>query len=172
MDEEQTKNKANKVAARNAAKKLLKDANITDPAVQIKDIFPIVKQTFDVTITGVDDRIFSGKADAVTQARDKSIFILYNKSRAVVRQRFSVAHEIGHLYMGHLHGNSSMDNGTDNFDEIEANEFAACLLMPPDMLRRDVRAGMKDTQAIADRYGVSQDALWIQLTNTNILKDM
>ena len=61
------------------------------------------------------------------------------------RQRFTIAHEIGHFYLRHQfepgehvhvdHGhaitprNSRSSTGVD-LKEIEANQFAACLLMP------------------------------------------
>lgn len=172
MDESRTKTKANLAEARHAAKKLLHDAGISTPAVLLNQVVPTVQKLFDLTVQGVDDTMFSGRGDAITQTRDECVFILYNKARATVRQRFSVAHEIGHLYLGHLHGNSGseLDASSDNFDEIEANEFAAHLLMPPDMLRKDIRAGVKDVNELIGRYKVSEEALWRQLTNTGIIK--
>jgi hypothetical protein len=33
------------------------------------------------------------------------------------------------------------------------------------MLRRDLASGLKDPKALASRYGVSEQALWIQLSD-------
>jgi len=174
MDESRTKSKASLAEARHVAKKLLKDAGANEPAVQINQLLPTVRKTFDLTIKGVDDGMFSGKGDAITQTRGNFVFILFNNARATVRKRFSVAHEIGHLYLGHLHGNSTheLDASSGNFDEIEANEFAAHLLMAPDMLRKDIKSGIKDVSELAKRYQVSEEAMWRQLTNTGILNKL
>ncbi len=170
MDEEAQKNSPRLTEARHAAKGLLKDAKITSAPIEIKQVISTVKKTFNVTVSGVTNEIFSGKGDAITQVRGEDIFIIYNDGRSVVRKRFSVAHELGHLYIGHLHGNSSHDLNSENFDEMEANTFAAYLLMPPDLLRKDIKAGMKKPEYLAKKYQVSLDALWIQLTSTNLYK--
>lgn len=81
----------------------------------------------------------------------KSFFIAVNKNHSPVRQRYSVAHEIGHYI---LHSDRTpllsplrlpafeeavffrgahSSRGTDKY-EIEANRFAAELLMPTDAI--------------------------------------
>lgn len=170
MDEEQTRDKPRFTEARHAAKGLLKNAKVGSAPVTINQIMSTVKVTFDVTVKGVPDSLFNGKGDALTQRRDDSIFILYNDERPVVRKRFSVAHELGHLNFGHLHGNSSHDIGSENFDEQEADAFAADLLMPPYLLRKDIKAGMTSPDDLAKKYQVSTEALWFQLRNTGLFK--
>ena len=170
MDEENQSKGPDLANARHSAKALLKSAKITSAPITIKQIMPFVKETFDVTVEGLDDAAFRGKGDAMTQTRGDYVFIIYNKSKPEVRKRFSVAHEIGHLYRGHLHGNSSIDLNSENYDEMEANTFAAHLLMPPDLLRKDIKAGMKNPEELANKYNVSVDALWIQLRSTNLFK--
>lgn len=169
MDEENQSKGPDLANARHAAKALLKSAKVTEAPITINQILSAVKETFDVTISGLDDAAFSGKGDAMTQRRGDYIFIIYNKSKSEVRKRFSVAHEIGHLYRGHLHGNSSIDLNSENFDEMEANTFAAHLLMPPDMFRKDVKAGVKPEE-LAKKYNVSLDAVWVQLRTTSLFK--
>lgn len=170
MDEEQTRDKPRFTEARHAAKGLLKNAKVNSGPVTINQLMATVKQTFDVSVRAVPDSLFSGKGDAITQRRDDNIFILYNDDRPVVRKRFSVAHELGHLNFGHLHGNSSHDIGSENFDEQEADAFAAHLLMPPEYLRKDIKAGITDPKELAQKYQVSTDALWFQLRNTGLFK--
>lgn len=170
MDEEQKKDSPRLTEARHAAKGLLKAAKLQSVPIEINQLMGTVKQTFDVIVKGVPNDMFNGKGDAMTQTRDKCVFIIYNDSRAVVRKRFSVAHELGHLYIGHLHGNSSNDLNSTNFDEIEANAFAAHLLMPPELLRKDIKTGMNKPEDLAAKYNVSVDALWFQLRNTNLFK--
>jgi len=170
MEEEKQKSSPRLTEARHAAKGLLKAAKLSSAPIEINQLITTIRQTFDVTIKGVPNEMFSGKGDAMTQARGNCIFIIYNDSRSVVRKRFSTAHELGHLYIGHLHGNSSLDLNSDSFDEMEANAFAAHLLMPPDFLRKDIKSGIKNPEDLAKKYNVSLDALWVQLRSTNLFK--
>jgi Zn-dependent peptidase ImmA (M78 family) len=172
MDEELKKTKPDLAKARHCATGLFKAAKLTSIPIIINDLVNTAKASFDLTATAVPDKLFNGKGDAVTQRRDDYIFILYNDARSIVRKRFSVAHELGHLYLGHLHGNSSNDFNTDNFDEIEANAFAAHLLMPPTFLRKDIKSGIKDPEVLAKRYNVSVDAMWLQLRNSGLINQL
>jgi Zn-dependent peptidase ImmA (M78 family) len=153
---------------RHAAAALLKSLKITEPPVNLNIIYQQTKKTVDLIIHGTDD--LSDRVDAVTKRSGDQVFIVYNKSKSVNRQRFSVAHELGHLQMGHVHGSSSIDLGSENFDEIEANHFAAHLLMPPDMLRKDIKDGNKDVKGLANRYQVSEEAMWWQIDKASLLK--
>ena len=103
-----------------------------------------------------------------------------NTHHALVRQRFTIAHELGHLLLhkrGQLHvdhqfkirlrdGMSSQ--GVDE-SEMEANLFAAELLMPSSFIEADVDgvdlldAGWIDK--IAKKYRVSAQALLIRLSS-------
>lgn len=172
MDEELKKTKADLVKARHAATGLSKIARVASIPVVINDLVKAAKAEFDITVASVLNAQFRGKGDAMTQKRGDSVFIIYNDDRPVVRKRFSVAHELGHLYLGHLHGNSSYDLNTNNFDEIEANAFAAQILMPPDLLRADIKAGLKDPERLAKKYNVSIDAMWLQIRNSGLVNSL
>lgn len=71
------------------------------------------------------------------QIRDDDKVIFTNSSARLAREIFSVAHEIGHMQL-HINEDTSLftdDHSTfsgtnSNAFEIEANYFAACLLMP------------------------------------------
>lgn len=172
MDEER-KSSADLVKARHAAAGLLKAAKITAVPVAVNDIVNAAKATFNITVAPLPDSQFGGKGDALTQARDEAVFIIYNNDKPVVRKRFSVAHEIGHLFLGHLHGGSSSDiNAEKNFDEIEANAFAAHILIPPILLGRDIKGGNKDVEKLAKKYNVSVDAMWLQIRNSGLVSAM
>jgi Zn-dependent peptidase ImmA (M78 family) len=96
-----------------------------------------------------------------------------------VRQRFTIAHEIGHavltaqdfLYVDKVARlrDARSAQGTDPA-EVEANAFAAELLMPADMLEREVqrRGGLDvydqdDVLELAGEFQVSTQALLIRL---------
>jgi Zn-dependent peptidase ImmA (M78 family)/plasmid maintenance system antidote protein VapI len=93
------------------------------------------------------------------------------------RQRFTAAHELGHLLMGHaadfhLDLTSSVNAGDPpDFDwrhERAANTFAANLLMPAGWVRSDfVDRGLRVVK-LARRYQVSQEAMGIRLATLGL----
>lgn len=114
-------------------------------------------------------------------------FIGVNDSESETRQRFTIAHEIGHLLL-HKETDLTYDQGvvmlrdshsSDGTDlkEIQANRFAAELLMPEQSVLEDIKGyggGLdlthQDTDTadfigfMANKYGVSFQAMFIRLT--------
>jgi len=82
-----------------------------------------------------------------------------NAEHAKTRQRFTIAHEIGHLV---LHG-----DGTDEHSEREADQFASALLIPRAMLR-DAAATTSDFEMLRRRFQVSREAMWIALKDARL----
>lgn len=92
-----------------------------------------------------------------------------NGWRTEGRVRFSIAHELGHYYLpehrARLRSGVEHDSESDFVSrdpkEIEADEFAADLLMPMELFRKEIptfRGGfcqIKDLMTLADRLGVS-----------------
>lgn len=107
------------------------------------------------------------------------------------RRRFTIAHEIGHYYLRHQfdpgehvhvdHGHAitprdSRSSAGVDLKEIEANQFAACLLMPSKILEariRELRAGapLRDSHIVrlADEFEVSEQAMTIRLSTLGYL---
>ncbi len=160
--------------ARHCALGLLKHAKITQAPVILNQILKEVSKTFDVSVLGATESEMGTKIDAVTKREGKEVYILYNKTRHVYRQRFSFAHELGHLNMGHVHGNRNinMDINSKDSNEILANEFAATLLMPPAFLRKDIKSGMKDVRLLAEKYQVSEEAMWWQIEKSGLVNSL
>lgn len=108
-------------------------------------------------------------------ARDKKgdredVYIGYNSNQAKVRQRFTIAHELGHFLSGH----DDLKIVEDGFDkntvkEKEANSFASELLMPKDLLVEDMKSKKYDIPSLAKRYMVSEQALSIRLLQSGLL---
>ncbi len=108
--------------------------------------------------------------------------IVVNAAHSKVRQRFTVSHEIGHLML-HKGDAVHVDEGfrinlrdpraatAEDVEEIEANAFAANLLMPADWLKADLGGETLDLQdeveidRLAGRYGVSSQAIIFRLTS-------
>jgi Zn-dependent peptidase ImmA (M78 family) len=76
-----------------------------------------------------------------------------NADDPVVRQRFSVAHELGHHFLGTKHGDGRLA-------EQEANAFAGELLVPGQMLRSAIEQ-TADTRELAMLFKVSRQVLEI-----------
>lgn len=92
--------------------------------------------------------------------------IIYNSDVSPGRRRFTIAHELGHylmhraLFPDGLECSEEAVTFRDGDElEMEADEFAAYLLMPFDDFRAhiaaDVAPGLDDLSAMAERYGVS-----------------
>ncbi|MFG1306018.1 ImmA/IrrE family metallo-endopeptidase [Xanthobacter autotrophicus] len=100
--------------------------------------------------------------------------IRVNRHDVEGRQRFTVAHEIAHYL---LHRDKIGTGLTDdalyrskltNFMEIEANRFAADLLMPGEAIKQHLStiSGVPDAEKasiLAEHFGVSEPAMKIRL---------
>ncbi|MFY1685013.1 ImmA/IrrE family metallo-endopeptidase [Micromonospora sp. WMMD730] len=168
--------------AEQAAQRLLARHGVTQgpsPIMELADAegITVVREPFR------DD----GVSGVLLREPDKTV-ILVNAANAPTRQRFTIAHEIGHflLHDGAVYldgrarvnfrdGLSSM--ATDH-EEIEANTFAAALLMPARWVRvsfetvvRDSAIGSEDELAdvLASQFGVSRQAMSFRLINLGLI---
>lgn len=96
--------------------------------------------------------------------------IFVDSGESPARQRFTAAHEIGHFVLHkHLIGDRHEDNyllrstGISNRQEREANEFAADLLMPRDLIEQALKDGYTSVEKLADLFKVSKIAMGIRL---------
>lgn len=98
-------------------------------------------------------------------------FVIHvDRNEPSVRQRFTAAHELGHFV---LHKDSIGDRVEDNYllrsrrmsnsQEIEANAFAADLLMPQHLIEMALASGITTVEALARKFQVSQTAMSIRL---------
>jgi Zn-dependent peptidase ImmA (M78 family) len=103
-----------------------------------------------------------------------------NSTQSPVRQRFTIAHEFGHFllheaiveHVDHgyrINNRSAVSSQATEVEEIEANFFAASLLMPRSMLaERDAIGALDDdrmVKALARAFDVSQHAMSLRLAN-------
>jgi Zn-dependent peptidase ImmA (M78 family) len=116
--------------------------------------------------------------------------IVINDGDPSVRQRFSIAHEIAHFCMKHQfepgehvhvdrghrisHRDQRSSAGTD-LKEIEANQFAASLLMPAALLKQSIEdLGTEElydehVTKLAAKFNVSEQAMTIRLSVLGLL---
>lgn len=106
--------------------------------------------------------------------RDGRPLITFNFTDAPVRQRFTIAHEIGH----HVHGDLDAPRDTsEQFSakardpkEVAANRFAAALLMPAALVKHMVlEQRVTDLSRLAKAFGVSTAAMEFRLKAIGLL---
>jgi len=152
---------------------LLKSAGVPRPPVPVETI----AENLEIQIR------FEAAEDNLSGAlirKPREVVIGVNSAHHPNRQRFTIAHEIGHfiLHKGiKLHVDEdfrvNLRDGSASREEIEANAFAAELLMPTEYITHDTkrydRIDQATIQRLARRYQVSQKAMEIKLTNLGLV---
>lgn len=168
VDEEENLNRPRLTAARRVAAKLIKDVKVDSAPIILNSLYHHARKEFDLVIQGANEEVTGPKLDALTKRIGSEIYIIYNQTKHSNRQRFSVAHELGHLYLGHVHKTSKIEINASDKNEVEANHFAAHLLIPPSLLRKDIKNGLKPIE-LCNKYWVSEEAMWWQIERTGLL---
>lgn len=151
--------------ARKAARNILTTAQIQEPPIMLREIVAHLKKSHKLFVSAWN---LGDGVDGIQIKNGDEVSIAYNQLRPVHRQRFTVAHEIGHFVLGHT--STSHERSDDNKpEEIEANQFAAELLMPLKMLKRDINNGANVPKQLAKRYFVSEEAMWNRLKDHSLL---
>lgn len=168
---------------RKAARAIIKEHGISKPPVHVEDIvrahaIEILRHRFD------------GPESGFALRDNNRWYIGVNTQTSRRRQRFTIAHELGHLLL-HEGRQIIVDQavlrvdlrddlssmGTD-IEEIEANTFAAALLMPEpivahrvnELIRADGDIARDDLIAeLARAFDVSAEAMGYRLINLGIL---
>lgn len=161
------------------AKNLLKELEIKElptpleKIAEAKGLSILRDQTFEDSVSGI----------LVPQ----KMTIIVNPGHPEVRQRFTIAHEIGHflLHLNQEHPKIIVDErfafyrnkkSSDGLDETEkeANRFAAELLMPEDILRKKVEVYGVDLfddyaiSSLASTFNVSEQAMTLKLQSLDL----
>lgn len=172
---------------RELVERLLAQHHVTEGAVPVEKI--VRSFGIELKLDKVDDEL-SGFLVRENRGQRRSM-IGANKSHHPHRQRFTIAHELGHflLHQGeqvHLDDlrqaftinlrDKESAKGEDN-DEREANLFAAELLMPAKFLMSDLHGKNLDLlddgdflDKLAKKYKVSTQALTFRLANLGYIK--
>lgn len=156
------------------AQKILDNLNIKSRPVPVEEIAFAKK----IKISRAPSKEFSG----MLIRKDGHALIGVNNSEADVRQRFSVAHELGHFFL-HPQDDTFVDYRKElkeaeikSHKETEADQFAAALLMPKKFLEEDVKnlscnnISDKEIRLLCNRYEVSEKAMTFRLINLNLFK--
>lgn len=102
--------------------------------------------------------------------------IVLNADEAIVRQRFSLAHEIKHIlddglidFAGGLYPATRGYSAEERTERV-CDRFAAALLMPKVLLRADWSDGLQDIARLAKRYHVSRAAMSVRLSQLGLIE--
>lgn len=149
---------------RDMARSILKKSNSFKLPIPV---FEIAKY-FDFTVVFLDQP--PDKFSGIMHRSKKAIGI--NKHHHIVRQRFSLAHELGHYFLDHPSGDEIMPDevGSKQYKifESEADEFAAELLVPRELLK-DVIKKNSEVEFLKEHFQVSRHVIVIQLSKHGLL---
>jgi Zn-dependent peptidase ImmA (M78 family) len=177
-----------RVEIEEAAQSLLKDLAAYSAPVSLEQV--VERLGYKLVYRFFDDYDLSG---TVIRDAQGEIVIGINTLHSHVRQRFSIAHEVGHATMHLLAGEDLIvDPPTrrlfnrdhiaslgEDPREIEANQFAAALLMPAplvgaiasDILSTSPKPTMEDLcSSLAARFDVSTQAMKFRLVNLGVIE--
>lgn len=152
------------------AREVLAEVGVTQPPV---NPITIAKRLgYSVNAAIFEPSTTSGRA----QKHNGSVRIDVNASDHPNRRRFTLAHEIGHVLL-HLNGiedavisDPEWRRATSELrpaKEVEADSFAAALLMPEEWVIERYKAD-KNVDTLADYFGVSREAMKIQLEKLHL----
>lgn len=129
------------------------------------------EETFGVEIAAI---ALPEHLDGLACQTDDFQLILIARTKNWTRQRFTAAHELGHILAGDARHNpiaESMAPGMSNsLAEVRANAFAAELLMPATTLRQAADNPLRaDVLSLAWQYRVSPSAMATRLATLGLI---
>jgi Zn-dependent peptidase ImmA (M78 family) len=169
--------------ARRRAQLLLADGGVTEAPIPLEQLAELCRAT-------IRYEPFDGEVSGMVHCRpDGSGVIGVNSEHSRTRQRFTIAHELGHLLLHAdeefhidekrpLARRDALSSQAIDPREMEANQFAAELLMPAALVRSSWDAlgqGTADVtseqaiEELARTYRVSTLAMTHRLTNLRII---
>lgn len=178
-----------------SAQALLEDLGLTEPPI---DVWQLAEK-IGLTVNDAFDFDQMGIAGKIKWSDDRNTAEIWvNPLDSEQRRRFTLSHELGHLFKhmqpnrqdhqkdeGFVDNPSHFRDGRRNPKEQEANQFAAELLMPAKMVRehatkladdhrdaatRKIKMSRdKFIQTLAEKFEVSAQAMEFRLKNLRIL---
>lgn len=146
------------------AQKLLKDAGVKVAPVSLQQIIEHLQGKYSLDVKRIDaSEKVSGLIVVCKEVDSEYATIGFNGNHPWCRRRFTIAHEIGHLLLGH---DCVKDDSTHN--ETEANIFAGELLVPTAFIKKDFPRLM-DLKELSKLYRVSDQTLTIKLMDARLV---
>lgn len=110
------------------------------------------------------------------EKKDGKFIVTINAAHHPNRQRFTLAHELGHfVFHGDLIEKKAInddklyrDNSRDDVNETQANKFAASILMPEKLIKKLINGGINTVPGLANELNVSEQAMRFRIQNLNL----
>jgi Zn-dependent peptidase ImmA (M78 family) len=147
--------------------KLVRFAELRGLSIIPLDVEGVAKQ-FGIHVEYVSMKEdMSGSLDLEREKESKTWVIRINKDHHPNRQRYSIAHELGHFclhkHLSHFFEDDIFFRGGElSKEEWQANEFAGAILMPEQIFREKVRSGTRNIEDLSKEFKVSSLALRIR----------
>lgn len=125
----------------------------------------------------LSERPDSFVAQMLRKASEKGLkekyFIFINNQVPLVRKRFTIAHEIGHIVLKHFERSEFIyvfhKGECQNYFEEEANLFAGELLVPYSFLKQAIfHYNIRDIHSLAKFFNVSEQVMSIKVQQYNL----
>lgn len=115
-----------------------------------------------LTGDSLDDIINEYGEDGFSTITRGRYVIVYNKSRPSARIRWTLMHELSHIFLGHLEqcGGAVARSAKRDIYDMQADAFTADVLAPLPVLRK---CGIRTAQSISTLTGLSKTAASIRL---------
>lgn len=123
-----------------------------------------------------------GSLSGMISKRGENIMILVNQQDSDTRKRFTIAHELGHHFLHLMEEDGEFVDETINLfreqlqdgeqrsgkrKEVEANKFAAALLMPKYLVKKEFERN-NDLSYLAWKFGVSESSMGYRINELGL----
>ena len=152
-------------------KYFLRDYQVTYPV----DCFSLVEQIQNAgkihLEVQIDNRLSDAFEASAIEVNEVNSYLIvmkpvpkdWTKRSSWRRCNFTLAHELGHLFCGHLRIPRKLKSEEDKLrEDLEADEFAGRLLMPEKMI---LRSQVYSRSSLAEAFLVSEQACYKRLNN-------
>lgn len=138
----------------------------------IKDLFELAYLAADVDVLSMDAPD-EEHGLTVTDTKTGRTVVAVAITPHAMRQRSSIAHELGHILAGDLDREGVLPTGQRNCEEQRADAFARHLLLPSAWVETKFASGQKvtlhDLSEIVQEFGLSPAMASIQLQKTGVI---
>src|SRR3990172_6760784 len=155
--------------ARNMARKALKDYDLSEVPTDLLKIFTQLGLKY-IEMNDAED--IDG---AIIEIGGKPAIAVLNKAKPLPRQRFTLAHELGHIFLAHTRRDiydpeESRENVRQLTDKLkppkekEADVFASELLIPYEQLKK-YTADINNIEKLCGIFQTSKQAMTLAVMN-------
>ena len=157
------------------ARDVLKEYKITKIPVDVEKICKKLSiKVYFADFTKVEEKAGRRISGLIQKRKENDFIILVNENDMYTyRSRFTIAHELGHYF---LHMENSENGLITSFRmdrsprETEANRFAAELLMPEPLVRKEYeKMVIPVSDSLAEKFKVSKQAMRVRLDSLELM---